>query len=162
MDYSVLSLCPESRTSLCHWVSVVYSSILSIVYSDPVSDDHMLGLGLEKCLPRIKHISDIKQLVSLNRIIPTLSYYPDGCNLCRVLVLYPCVIIISICLKWYFRLDITSNTLQFSIHPEEAYKEPIKAPNDQNQSVLIVASISDASLKLRPNTPTLIRIPIDT
>ena len=48
--------------------SVVYRSI---TYIDLVSDDHMLGLGLEMCLPRTKHISDIKQLVSLNRTILT-------------------------------------------------------------------------------------------
>ena len=72
------------------------------------------------------------------------------------------VIIIYIWLKWYFHIDITPNTLRFSIYPEEAYTEPVKALDDQNQSVLIVASISDASLRLRPNTPTLKRTPIDT
>ena len=80
----------------------------------------------------------------------------------RELVMNPCVIIISICLKWYFRLDITSNTLQFSINPIEAYTEPVKALDDQNQSLPIVASISDVSLRLRPNTSTLTRTPIDT
>ena len=59
-------------------------------------------------------------------------------------------------LEWYFRLDITPNTLRFSIHPAEAYTEPVKATDDQKQSILIVASISVASLRLRPNTPTLI------
>ena len=80
----------------------------------------------------------------------------------RELVLNPCVIIISICLKWYFRLDITSNTLRFSINPVEAYTEPVKDLDDQDQSLPIVASTSDASLRLRSNTPTLKRTPIDT
>ena len=34
-------------------------SIPSIVYIGPVSDSHVLGLGLDKCLPRPKHISDV-------------------------------------------------------------------------------------------------------
>ena len=38
----------------------------------------------------------------------------------------------------------------------------VKALDDQNQSILIVASISGASLRLRPNTPTLKRTSIDT
>ena len=59
-------------------------------------------------------------------------------------------------LEWYFRLDITPNTLRFSIYPTLAYTEPVKALDDRNQSILIVASISGASLRLRPNTPTLI------
>ena len=40
--------------------------------------------------------------------------------------------------------------------------ELVKAPNHQNQSLPIVASTSDASLRLRPYTPTLMRPPIDT
>ena len=48
------------------------------------------------------------------------------------------------------------------MYPEEAYTEPVKLPDDQNQSVLIVASTSDVSLRLRPYTPTLMRPPIDT
>ena len=71
-------------------------------------------------------------------------------------VLNPYVIIISIWLEWYSHLDITPNTLRFSIYPAEAYKELVKALDDQNQSILIVTSISGASLRLRPNTPTLI------
>ena len=59
-------------------------------------------------------------------------------------------------LEWYFHLDITSNTLRFSIYPAEAYTESVKALDDQNQSILIIASISGASLKLRLNTTTLI------
>ena len=35
---------------------------------------------MSRARPGLKHISDIKQLVSLNRIIMTLSYYLDGCN----------------------------------------------------------------------------------
>ena len=96
--------------------------------------------------------SDNHDLVILSR---WLQHYREP-------VLSPCVIIIFICLKWYFRLDITSNTLRFSINPEEAYTEPVKVLDDQNQSVSIVASTSDASLRLRPNTPTLKRTPIDT
>ena len=72
------------------------------------------------------------------------------------------MIIISIWLKWYFHLDITPNTLRFSIYPEVAYTKPVKALDNQNQSILIVASISGASLRLRTNTSTLIRILIGT
>ena len=59
-------------------------------------------------------------------------------------------------LEWYFSLDITPNSLRFSIYPAEAYTESVKALDDQNQSILIVVSISGVSLRLRPNTPTLI------
>ena len=59
-------------------------------------------------------------------------------------------------LEWYFHLDITPNILRFSIYPAEAYTEAVKALDDQNQSILIVASISGTSLKLRPNKSTLI------
>ena len=48
------------------------------------------------------------------------------------------------------------------MNPAEAYTEPVKVMDDQNQSLPIVASTSDASLRLRPNTPTLKRTPIDT
>ena len=96
--------------------------------------------------------SDNHDLVILSR---WLQHYREP-------VLNPCVIIISICLKWYFHLDITSNALRFSINPEEAYAEPVKALDDQNQSLPIVASTNDTSLRLRPNTPTLKRSPIDT
>ena len=96
--------------------------------------------------------SDNHDLVILSR---WLQHYREP-------VLNPCVIIISICLKRYFHLDITSNALRFSINPEEVYTEPVKALDDQNQSLPIVASISDASLRLRPNTPTLMWTPIDT
>ena len=96
--------------------------------------------------------SDNHDLVILSR---WLQHYREP-------VLNPRVIIISICLKWYFRLDITSNTLRFSINPVEAYTEPVKILDDQNQSLPIVVSTSDASLRLRPNTPTLKRTPIDT
>ena len=48
------------------------------------------------------------------------------------------------------------------MNPVEAYTEPGKALDDQNQSLPIVVSTSDASLRLRPNTPTLKRTPINT
>ena len=66
------------------------------------------------------------------------------------------VTIISIWLEWQFRLDIIPNTLRFSIYPALAYTEPVKALDDRNQSILIVASIISASVILRLNTPTLI------
>ena len=41
------------------------------------------------------------------------------------------------------------------------YTEPVKALYHQDQSLPIVASISDVSLRLKPYTPTLMRPPID-
>ena len=42
------------------------------------------------------------------------------------------------------------------------YAEPVKALYHQDQSLSIIVSISDVSLRLRPYTPTLMRPPIDT
>ena len=105
--------------------------------------------------------SQCKHLCRTHRDIQQYQQYERGGNTNEPF-LNPYVIIISICLRRYFRLDITSNTLRFSINPEEAYIEPVKALDDQNQSLPIVASTSDASLRLRPNTPTLKRTLIDT
>ena len=89
-----------------------------------------------------------------NQITMTLSYYPYSCRIKehQFRILRDHHFHMS---KWYFHLDITPNTLRFSIYQEEVYTEPVKALDDQNQSILIVTSISGASLKLRPNTPTL-------
>ena len=44
---------------LQEYVIYVRRSIHRIVYIGPVSDGHVLGLGLELCLPRTKHMSDV-------------------------------------------------------------------------------------------------------
>ena len=49
----------SSEISLQEYVMYIRRSIHRIVYIDPVSDGHMLGLGLELCLPRTKHMSDV-------------------------------------------------------------------------------------------------------
>ena len=108
----------------------------------------MLGLGLAVCLPRTKHISDHEQLISVigkswpGHTIPIAAAFKSISSV-------SCVTIISIWLKWYAHLDITSNTLRFSENPIEAYTEPVKVPDDQHQSRLIVASTSDVSLRLK-------------
>ena len=51
--------------SLQEYRICIRRSIRSIAYFDLVSDDHMQGLRLVQCLPRTKHLSDDKQLVSL-------------------------------------------------------------------------------------------------
>ena len=45
--------------SLQEYVIYIRHSIRSIAYFDPVSNDHVLGLGLDMCLPRTKHMSDV-------------------------------------------------------------------------------------------------------
>ena len=58
--YPILQKHPYKTVVIC-----IGCSMRSIAYFDPVSDDHMQGLGLVQCLPCTKHISDNEQLVSL-------------------------------------------------------------------------------------------------
>ena len=49
----------SSEISLQEYMIYIRRSIYRIVYVDPVSDGLVLGLGLELCLPRTKHMSDV-------------------------------------------------------------------------------------------------------
>ena len=59
---------------------------------------------------------------------------------------------------WSDTSVLTSHPIHYDslINPEVVYAEPVKAMYHQDQSLSIIVSISDVSLRLRPYTPTLI------
>ena len=47
------------KISLQEYMIYIRRSIRRMLYFDPVSDGHVQGLGLDTCLPRTKHMSDV-------------------------------------------------------------------------------------------------------